>query len=195
MRFATILLLFLAAHAWAQAPLPPVSPVQGPKSKVQSPVKGATLLTAAAVVVVSPPASITVTSSLPVMFLVSPSVMGPFTSLGSAVTNRVRLNADQARQFLRGLLANFPVTNLPVRVQWVPSALAAKYRIYFGQASSNYNQVIELPSPATNYATLIWRAWPTNFCNMTALDSNNVESVMGKEVKYTPLFYLGANRN
>lgn len=139
----------------------------------------------------SAPASITVTSSLPVMFMVSPALTAPFTALAGPATNRVVLTADQRLEFFRGVLASFPVTNLSVTVSWVPVAVAAKYRIYFGQSASNYSQMVEVPAPASVYGTSIWHAWGTNFVNMTAVDSNGVESVYGTEIRYVPQYWLG----
>ncbi|MDR3458009.1 MAG: hypothetical protein P4N60_11225 [Verrucomicrobiae bacterium] len=191
-----ILLLLIGGMLSAQpVPMPVLAAAPVKKfSTVVTAKPAAQLIAKPAAVVLTPPPSLTVTSSLPVMFMVSPDLTAPFTRTGS-VTNRLHLNADQARQFFQAVLENFPVTNLNVGVSWHPVAVAARYRIYFGAASSNYTQVVELPAPATNYATTIWRAYATNFCTMTCLDSNGVESAYANEIRYVPQFSLNIFRN
>lgn len=143
---------------------------------------------------VKPQISITVTSPYPAIIYVSPSLLLPYTAVNGSPTNKLAFEVTQREQFFRAALTNFPLTNQPVRVRWNSVATAASYRIYFGDAQTNWQQTVDTANK-TQLTTPLWRCHPTNTAAMTSFDTNGLESAMSKVVLFKPNFTISIFRN
>lgn len=134
---------------------------------------------------VAPPKSVTITTTWTATVYLSPDLAAPFNPLTGFSTNRWQLPATNAAMFFAAVATNFPFTNVPVRVNWRTVADAMVYRIYFGDAATNWLQQVETPN-RTQITTSLWKCFATNTVAMTTVNSNGVESAMSKIVKLSP---------
>ncbi|HEV2691934.1 MAG TPA: hypothetical protein VG347_03485 [Verrucomicrobiae bacterium] len=199
--FGIMLMLLLWSMVWMLAlaadgqPLPPTAPLPVAKVTVlhASAIKpSAQLMAKSSTVAFAPPAWLTVTSCVPVMFMVSSTVTGPWYGLGSA-TNRIAISTSLQQAFIRSRLETFPTANFPITASWQTNALAARYRLYIGSASRAYSQIIEVP-PTNCWTTSIWQCWATNYLAMTCFDANGNESQLSNELLYQPAVALKISR-
>lgn len=144
--------------------------------------------------VIQPPKSITVTSSIPAVIYVSPDLREPFSPITGWSTNRLQLSADMERQFFSAVANSFPLTNERVVVKWRTVPEAASYRIYLGDARTNWHSLIETPN-RTQLTTTLWKCYATNTLAMTSINSNGVESALSKIGQWSPQLRLGIRVN
>lgn len=135
--------------------------------------------------VVQPPKTVTVTTTYAATIYLAPDLAAPFNPLTGWSTNRWQLPATNAALFFAAVATNFPFTNIPVRVSWKTVTDAMTYRIYFGDAATNWLQQVETPN-RTQLTTTLWKCFATNTVAMTTVNSNGAESAISKVVQLTP---------
>ena len=91
--------------------------------------------------------------------------------------------------FFRSMVTNFPLTNVPVLIQWNKVSEAASYKIYFGDHQTNWISEKETLNK-TQLTTKLWKCWQTNTVAMSALTTNGVESALSKVIVFKPSFVI-----